>query len=274
MKYTQIPSDTFQKLQMNAGMLVRNVNLATGVVSGLLGATTGGINFTATPSYTDLGDDVDNCPKNTKELKLLDSIEVSMSGTFVSMDVNTAKDLVAAADVDESDPTHIIPRNDLESTDFKDLWWIGDYSDVNTGANAGFCAIHLRNALNTGGFQIQSTDKAKGQFAFTFTGHYSINEQDTVPYEIYIQAGSEETQPSIYLDAHSITLSEDDTYTFATAVVPSDAEITWTSGSASVATVSNGVVTAVGTGNTIITASITVSGVTYTDTCTVVVTAG
>ncbi len=46
------------------------------------------------------------------------------------------------------------------------------------------------NGLSTGGFQIQSTDKAKGQFAFEFTGHYSITDADTVPYEIYVKAGS------------------------------------------------------------------------------------
>ena len=70
------------------------------------------------------------------------------------------------------------------------MWWIGDYSDKNTGANAGFVAIHLMNALNTGGFQIQSTDKAKGIFDFTFTGHYSIDEPDTVPYEVFIKTGT------------------------------------------------------------------------------------
>ena len=45
------------------------------------------------------------------------------------------------------------------------------------------------NALNTGGFQIQSSDRAKGTFAFSFMGHYSMAAQDTVPYEIYIKQG-------------------------------------------------------------------------------------
>ena len=51
------------------------------------------------------------------------------------------------------------------------------------------------NALNTGGFQIQSTDRGKGQFAFTFTGHYSLANQDVVPYEIYIKVGEDEPGP-------------------------------------------------------------------------------
>jgi hypothetical protein len=191
MKYTQIPADTFKNLQMNAGILVKNFTPLTGEVQDLVGATSGGVSFNASPSYTDFGEDIDNCPKNTMELKKLESWEtVSMSGTFVSVTKDLAKMLVAVGDIDSQDSIHIIPRNDIELTDFTDIWWVGDYSDVNTGENAGFLAIHLFNALSTGGFQIQSSDKAKGQFAFEFTGHYSINAQDTVPFEIYVKQGT------------------------------------------------------------------------------------
>lgn len=78
---------------------------------------------------------------------------------------------------------------------------------------------------------------------------------------------------SIELNRHSLNLVEDDTYTLVPTVTPAGQTVTWTSGSSSIATVSNGVVTAAGAGNTIITASITKDGVTYTDTCTVIVTA-
>lgn len=189
MKYTQIPADAFQNIQLNAGILVDTFDPKEGTIGKLLGATTGGVNFTDSVSYTDFGEDIDNCPKNMLELKKLDSHDVKMSGTFVTLSAQTAKTLAAAADVDGEDKTHIIPRNDILKTDFTTLWWIGDYSDVNTGDNAGFIAIKMMNVLNTGGFQIQSTDKGKGQFAFEFTGHYSMEAQDAVPYEIYIQQG-------------------------------------------------------------------------------------
>lgn len=275
MKFTQIPSTAFQNIQLNAGILVDSFNPATGVIGNLLGATTGGVNFTDNMEFIDFGEDIDNCPKNTKELKQLDSHDVKMSGTFVTISAATAKLLAATADVDGFDDTHIIPRNDILQTDFNTLWWVGDYSDENNGDNAGFVAIKMLNALNTGGFQIQSTDKGKGQFAFEFTGHYSMNAQDTVPYEVYIKqgAGSGETVASIFLDKHSLDLDEDDTYTFTVSKTPADASVTWSSADTNVATVSNGTVTAVAVGNTIITASITVEGVTYNDTCTVVVNA-
>ena len=191
MKFTQIPATTFENLQMNAGILVDDFTPATGVIGKLLGATTGGINFSDTIEYSDLGEDIDNCPKNTKELKKVKSRDVKMGGTFVTVSASMGKMLSAVADIDEDNATHIIPRADLEQSDFSDLWWVGDYSDINTGDNAGFLAIHLKNALNTNGFSIQSTDKGKGQFAFEFTGHYSIEAQDEVPYDIYIQAGTE-----------------------------------------------------------------------------------
>lgn len=274
MKYTQIPSTAFQNIQLNAGILVDDFTPATGVVGRLLGATTGGVNFKDTPTYTDFGEDIDNCPKNMKELKKLESHEVSMSGTFVTLSAETAKMLVAVGDVDETDETHIIPRNDLLDTDFLDLWWIGDYSDVNTGDNAGFVAIHMMNAMNTDGFQIQSTDKAKGQFAFNFTGHYSMDAQDTVPYEVYIKAGNATPVPFVLLNKHALSLIEDGTFTFVVNKEPADAVVTFSSSDGTKASVtSGGVVTAEAAGNAIITASITVDGVSYTDTCTVIVTA-
>ena len=189
MKYTQIPADAFKSIQMNAGILTTSFTPSSGVIGDLLGATSGGVSFTATPEFADYGDDIDNCPKNMLELKKLTSWEAKMSGTFISVSADLAKVLVGAGDADSSDATHIIPRNDILKTDFTDVWWVGDYSDINTGTKAGFCAIHLMNALSTGGFQIQSADDGKGQFSFEFTGHYSMDAQDTVPFEIFIKAG-------------------------------------------------------------------------------------
>lgn len=196
MKYTQIPVNTFQQLQMNAGYFAKNFDPADGAVEqdDILGATSGGANITVTPSYVDLGEDIDNCPKNTKELKQLKSWEIKGSGTLVTMNPEIARMFVGAADIDESDATKITPRMTLSQSDFADLWLIGDYSDKNGAQNGGFIAIHLINALSTGGFQIQTTDKAKGQFAFEFTAHQSIATPDVVPVEIYVKAGTAEPE--------------------------------------------------------------------------------
>ena len=192
MKYTKIPETTFQNLQLNAGVLLSAFDPGTATVANesIIGATTGGVNFTATPTYSDKGEDIDNCPKNMKELKNLDYWDINMSGTYVTVDANNVKSLVGAADVSGN---KITPRNDLKLTDFTDVWWVGDYSDQNGETNGGFVAIHMINALSTGGFAIQSSDNGKGNFAFTYTAHYSMSAQDTVPFEVYVKAGTAES---------------------------------------------------------------------------------
>ena len=195
MKYTKIPENTFKNIQLNAGVLLSSFTPSSATVSeeAIIGATTGGINFTATPTYTDFGEDIDNCPKNMKELKKLDSWEAKCSGTFVTVDTAVAKSLIGAADIGQSDTTKVTPRNDLAQADFSDIWIVGDYSDKNGDTNGGFIAIHMMNALSTGGFQIKTSDKAKGQFAFEYTAHYSMSAQGTVPFEVYVKAGTAES---------------------------------------------------------------------------------
>ena len=190
MKFTQVPADTFEKLQLNAGILVDEFTPATGVIGNILGATSGGVNFASNPTYTDFGEDIDNVPANMKELKHLTGFDPSMSGNFLTCSAALARQLIGPGDIDAQDTTKVIPRQTLLDSDFDEVWWIGDYSDKNTGANAGFLAIRLINALNTAGFQIQSGKDAKGQMAFEFHGHYSITDQDTVPFEIYVKAGA------------------------------------------------------------------------------------
>ena len=182
MPYTKIPETTFKNLQLNAGVLLSAFNPESATVAdeSIIGATTGGINFTATPSFSDYGEDVDNCPKNMMELKKLDYWDINMSGTYVTVDANAVKALVGAADVSGN---KITPRNDLKLTDFTDVWWVGDYSDQNGETNGGFVAIHMMNALSTGGFAIQSSDNGKGNFAFTYTAQYSMDAQDSAPFE-------------------------------------------------------------------------------------------
>ena len=273
MKYTQIPANTFEKLQMNAGIFCKTFNPATGEVTGLMGATTGGGSFNAAPEFSDFGEDIDNCPKNTKELKRQDDVTVTMSGTFVTIDPATAKVVMGASDIDSDNANHIIPRRDLKSTDFDDVWWVGDYSNINTGSGAGYCAIHLMNALSTGGFQVQSTDKGKGNFAFELTGHYSINNPNVVPYEVYIKGGTDSGDtPEILLEKHSATIEVDEELTLnVIRKIPANATVTWNSSASGKASVTSGVVKGLEAGSTIITASITDDGATYSDTCTIVV---
>lgn len=198
MKFTQVAADAFQKLQLNAGVLLTEFDPASPTLdrTKIFGATGGGTSFTVTPNYIDFGEDIDNVPTNTKELKRLDYFEATMSGTFKTVDTALAKKLIGAADVNTT-TGKVTPRVDLLESDFFDVWWVGDYSDVNadsgtgqSATTAGFLAVKLIDALSTGGFSIQSNDKGKGDFSFTFTAHYSLDDITAVPFEVYIKAGT------------------------------------------------------------------------------------
>jgi len=195
MKFTTVASDAFQKFQLNAGILLTEFDPSNPTVdrTKIFAATSGGASFSATPEFIDFGEDVDNVPANTKEMKVLQSVTAVMSGTLKTVDSEVARALMAAADINPTSGK-ITPRADLNDTDFRDLWWVGDYSDINTdaagGGEAGFMAIKLMNALSTGGFSLQPNDAGKGDFSFEFTGHYSIDDMSILPYEVYIKAGS------------------------------------------------------------------------------------
>lgn len=191
MKFTRIPATTFEEIQMNAGIMASAFTPASGTLNDddILGATTGGLTVTAVPEFADMGEDIDNCPKNTKELKKITGWTITASGTLVTTKAATTKKLLAAADVSGN---KITPRMDLAAADFGDIWVVGDYSDKNGPTNGGFIACHIINALSTGGFSLVTSDGEKGQFAFEFTGHTSISAQDTVPFEMYVQAGTAE----------------------------------------------------------------------------------
>lgn len=182
--------DAFQHLALGAGILCTGFTPSTGAVTGLMGVTTGGVTFNQNPEFEDWAEDIDQSPNNMKEYKRLVSMDPTLSGTFLEVTAAIIKKLVGAADIASNDATHIIPRSQLVSGDFSDIWWVGDYSDVNTGANAGYIAIHLKNALNTAGFQVTASKNEKGQFAFEFHAHYTLDAQDDIPYEIYVKEGT------------------------------------------------------------------------------------
>ena len=180
--FTVIPQSTFEEMQLDAGVLLTTFNPASPAApadADIICATTGGISASCVPTYSDLGEDVDNCPINTKELKHLDSWLCTLGFTSLGVSPAQIKMALGAADIDGTDTTKIVPRRDLEQTDFSDVWWVGDRAD------GGFVAIQLKNALSTDGFALTTTKAGKGQVAVTLTGHVSINAQDVVPMVFY-----------------------------------------------------------------------------------------
>ena len=267
MSFKKIKPTTLDELTMNVFMLLSEFdlatfNFATGVDgTKIIGSTTGGVTFKDTPEYTDHGQDIDNCPKNTMEFKRKKDGEVKVSGNLVTVNANLLKMLIGAATITGN---KIVPKGDVSTADFTTIWGLADYGD------GGLIAIKMKRVLNTSGLSISTTDDNKAQFAFEFTCHKTISDLTDEPYEIYILENGA-ASAGIELNTHAVEIEAENTYTLTATTVPAGQTVAWSSASTSVATVSSGVVTAVAAGNTVITASITVGGVTYTDTCTVVV---
>lgn len=183
--FTRIASDAFDALQTDAGVLLTDFDplnpYVTPTDDQIVATTTGGINPTCVPTYSDFGEDVDNVPNNMKEFKHLDGWGCAMGFTSIKFNAaNTVWSLGAADQTTLSNGVKkIVPRRSLAQTDFKDLWWVGDKAD------GGAYAVRLINALSTGGLNIQSTKNGKGQMQQTITGHVSIHDQDTMPMEFY-----------------------------------------------------------------------------------------
>lgn len=179
-KFTVIPESTFDDLQLDAGVLLTTFDpddVQAPDDEDIICATTGGINATCIPTYSDLGEDIDNCPTNMMELKHLDGWECKLSFTSLGTDVDGIKLALGAADVSDDS---VVPRRNLDQDDFTDsIWWVGDRAD------GGCVAIELKNALSTGGFSLQTTKSGKGQTTCEITGHVSIEDQDTVPMVFY-----------------------------------------------------------------------------------------
>lgn len=263
--FTKVSSTAFASIQTNAGMLLNSFNPENPVAptdEQIICMTTGGINPSCAAEYTDFGEDIDNVPNNTKELKRLNSWTCTLSTTAYDTTPELIKLALGAADINGTN-AKIVPRRELKNSDFSDIWWVGDRLD------GGWVAIRLVNALSTDGFSIQTAKDGKGTIPLTLTGHVSIHDQDTMPMEFYVSEGG-----SVSLNKHTETITGTSTKTLTATVKPTGTTVTWTSSNTSVATVSSGTVTGVSAGTAVITASITVNGVTASDSCTVTVSAG
>ena len=184
-RYTIIPQDTFESMQLDAGVLLTSFDPSSPTApddEDIVCATTGGITVTCQPEYSDLGEDVDNVPNNMMELKHLDSWTCSIEFTSLDTSAEGIRLALGAADITVA-TGKIVPRKDLSQDDFGDIWWVGDKAD------GGIVAVKLKNALSTEGFSLQTTKNGKGQTSCTLTGHVSINAQSEMPMEFYVLDG-------------------------------------------------------------------------------------
>lgn len=223
-KFTTIASDAFDTIQLDAGVVLTNFDPANPVKpesDDILATTTGGIEITCQPTYSDLAEDVDNAPNGLKEYMHLDGWECSIGFTSIKFNAANTKWSLGSADVTEGTGyKKIVPRRDLKQADFSDIWWVGDK------ANGGAYAVKLENAISSEGLSIKTEKNGKGQSETTISGHPSVANPDKVPMEFYDIAPSEEPTPTTtYTVTQNLT---NVTSSFSGDTIAENAELTAT----------------------------------------------
>lgn len=177
---TPIRADTFKQLGFNAGILLKDFDysaatdaktlaaaIATAITAGtaLLGGTKGGVNIATNTTFWK--PEIDGMRMDFKGEQQMDNAECKMSGTLVELTANNFKDVLALADVStDNNITTIQPRFSITDADYIDhIIWVGDHG------SDGLFLVDLKNALNTSGLNMQTTDKDIATLPFEFTGH-------------------------------------------------------------------------------------------------------
>lgn len=169
-----VTEKTFQNLQLNEGAFLKSEYNGTSLTADqILSATRGGATLTIAPVYRTRN--IDGVPANTKEAKTIDSVNVSASFVALEITPELLKRALGGADLTGN---VLKPRHTIATTDFADLYWVGDVSDGRR------VQITFKNAFNENGLTLRTQQNNEGELSMNFTGNYSVATLDTPPVEI------------------------------------------------------------------------------------------
>lgn len=186
--FSGLSAKTPQHLQMDAGAFLRNYDVetdtfATAKATKLLGATVGGGSFSAVPTIRRI--EVDGAKGAVKGLETVDEWVVTMTANVKEITVDALKTALAASEATSIDTpagyTKITGKCNIALEDYLDnLTWVGRLSGSEDPV-----IIVVKNVLGTNGLTLSFADKAEGVIPVTVTGHYTMDDLETPPFEIY-----------------------------------------------------------------------------------------
>ena len=189
-----IRKETFENLQLNAGIFLTDFNYAsiadataaraaikTAVQAGtsILGCTRGGGTFVATRTIRT--PEVDGKRYRYVGDSFVDDVDANLSTTLVEVTPAHIKGVLGNADVTTTGKkTTIKLRTAIDEADhLTNLCWVGDIAD------GRLVLICLYNALNTADFTLTFTDKGEGTMAAEFHAFQDeVDDYDYAPFEI------------------------------------------------------------------------------------------
>lgn len=188
-RFEKLSPELWTTLQYGAGVLLcdteSNVlgdynSLMNATYANILGATSGGIAVSVVPQYYTLSV---RGRSALHDLGMVHSYQLSISGSLVSSNPSIVRlllgggDLSSIADTEDNETSYYRVQLKTGETSLpKNIWWIGDYGVETGDSNGGYIAIHMRNIMSTGGFQLQTEGKKLGQFNFQFQAWYSASD--------------------------------------------------------------------------------------------------
>ena len=176
----------------------------------------------------------------------------------------------------------VVGDNIVFTTDHFSYWALvneSSISAISVYSNPTKTTYYIGDSLNTSGLKLLATysDDSTETITsgFTTSGFSSASagtKTVTVSYEGFTDTFTVTVKtPSITLSSSSKNMSVGDSSTITATTTPSGQTVTWTSSNTSVATVSGGTITTKTSGSASITAKFTYNGITYSNTCSIVV---
>ena len=192
MAFTGVTANTAKHLQLDAGAFFKNFDPATDTFasasSKLIGATAGGGSFAAIPTIRRI--EVDGLKGATKGYEALDEWQVTLTANVKELTVGALElALTTGSHTSVKSPSSetsnnyekIVAANDIADSNYTtNVTWVGRLS----GSNLPIIIV-VKNALATNGLTLTTADKSEGVVAMTLTGHYTVSDLETPPFEIY-----------------------------------------------------------------------------------------
>lgn len=191
-------ADTFNKLQLNAGILLKDLDYSSvtdstalktaiaNIVSGgsspigtLVGATRGGGTFTVTRDMRT--PEIDGMRYGFKGSDFVDSTDAYLSTTLVEVTAENVETLLGSGTSTTSGKKTTVKMNTaISASDYlTNVCWVGDLAD------GQLVLICLKNAINTADFTFTYTDKGEGTLAAEFHARQAaVNDYDNAPFEV------------------------------------------------------------------------------------------
>jgi len=196
---TALRAGTFDNLQLNAGILLKDLSYASiadatalktaiaNIISGgsnpigeLLGATRGGGTFNVTRETRT--PEIDGMRYGFKGSDFVDSTDAYLSTTLVEVTADNFEVLLATGTATTSGKKTTVKMNTaISSSDYlTNICWVGS-----VGSSGRLVLICLKNAINTADFTFTYTDKGEGTLAAEFHARQAaVDDYDEAPFEV------------------------------------------------------------------------------------------